>query len=56
MKKIDIANDIIDNLLDLGFINLETNYDNYEKVKQDAAKLIVERLKDYIIVQGNEVE
>lgn len=55
-KKIDIANDILDYLLDAGYITLESNFDNYEAVKDAAAQLIEKRLKEYIIIEGIEVE
>jgi hypothetical protein len=55
-KKIDIANDILDYLLDAGYITLESGFNNYDAVKDAAAQLIVKRLQDYIIVQGQEVE
>jgi hypothetical protein len=43
-------------LLDAGYITLESGFDNYEAVKDAAAQLIEKRLKEYIIIEGIEVQ
>lgn len=54
--KMDIAIDILDYLLDSGYVTMESAYNSYDEVKTATVELIASRLKDYIIVQGIEVE
>lgn len=56
MKKIDLAAEILEDLLDNGMITLEYGSDLWEVGKQDCINAITKKLENYVIVEGREVE
>ena len=56
MNKKDLAEQILNDLLNNELIALEYGQEDYEIGKQDCINVIEDRLKDYIIISGNTLE
>ena len=56
MKKLDLAEEILQDLLDNGMITLEYGQAFWEEGKQECIQEIKRKLDDYVIVAGQIIE
>lgn len=56
MKKVELAEKILQDLLDNGMITLEYGQAFWEEGKQECIQEIRRKLDDYIIIEGKEVD
>ena len=56
MTKLDLAADILEDLLNNGMINLEYGQVFWEEGKQECIKAIKDKLDRYVIIEGKVVD
>lgn len=56
MKKVELAEEILQNLLDNGMITLEYGQSVWEEGKQECIQEIKRKLDDYVIISGQIIE
>lgn len=56
MKKRELAETILNDLIDEGMITLECGQVFWQEGKEECIDVIYDRLKDFCIIEGREVE